>query len=241
MSEGHDTAPSVMDWRREVSEGYEREWHAYRGYVALCLRHGQPGRWLDLGAGLGYFAECCRRYGIPCQAYEGSAFAVAEAKRRCPGLDIEQRDVLQGLPDAEGSVQVVFCNQVIEHLQPTDSLAFLREIRRVLAPDGLLYVGSPSRFNRQQHSEIHTNLLAPRELARLLVAAGFSEVWPANYPRALPLPAPLGKLLAGGLFLLAPLDRLSISANAMAFARDDGSPPTVRGARYFHLRRMLTW
>lgn len=238
----NDVSTSVMDWRHELEEGYQRDWRFYQPYVALCLRHAIPGPWLDLGAGLGYFVECCDRFGIPCTGYEGSEFAVAEAKARRPGLEVQALDLLQPLPNPDGSVSVVFCNQVIEHLPPERTTPFLQEIRRILAPGGLLYVGSPSRYNRAEHSDLHINLLSPGELAAHLAEAGFSDIWPADYPRPLPLPGPLGKLVSGGLFFVLPMERLSISANALAFVRDgDARSPVVRGPRYFHMRRLLSW
>lgn len=32
----------------------DRNWEFYRGILAECIRYGEPGLWLDLGAGLGF-------------------------------------------------------------------------------------------------------------------------------------------------------------------------------------------
>lgn len=233
---------SIMDWRQEVAGGYARTWHDYRAFVALCVRWGEPGRWIDLGAGLGYFTECCHRFGIPCRGYEGSEYAIAAAHQREPALDLRRHDLLDPLPEPDGAATVVFCNQVIEHLPPASMAGVLREARRVLAPGGLFFVASPGRHNPAGRTPGHVNLLAPSELRRALVDAGFGEVWSADYPRPLPLPGRAGRLVAGALFFLAPLDRWSATATALAFApAGAATPPRVHGARSFHLRRLLGW
>ncbi len=56
------------------------------------------------------------------------------------GIDVVQGDVDQGLPFADEQFAFVFANQVIEHVRRTD--VFLREIRRVLRPDGLAMIST---------------------------------------------------------------------------------------------------
>lgn len=51
------------------------------------------------------------------------------------GITVVQGDVDEGLPYADGMFGLVLANQVIEHVRRTDT--FLREVRRVLRPDGL--------------------------------------------------------------------------------------------------------
>ena len=41
-----------------------RDWNWYRFLVAESMKYGMPGKWLDLGAGLGFFVECAQRFGI---------------------------------------------------------------------------------------------------------------------------------------------------------------------------------
>ena len=65
-------------------------WNASRKLLARCMKKGKPGPILDLGCGLGFFVECCYRFGIPSTGLEGSAYAVQAAKAREPNLDIRQ-------------------------------------------------------------------------------------------------------------------------------------------------------
>jgi SAM-dependent methyltransferase len=61
-----------------------------------------------------------------------------EARGR--GVEVHRADITEPWPLADGSVDVVHSNQVIEHLAHTDH--FMREIRRVLREDGYAVVST---------------------------------------------------------------------------------------------------
>ena len=56
------------------------------------------------------------------------------------GVDVRQVDLTEPWPLADGSVDALHSNQVIEHLPQTDH--FMREIRRVLKPSGYAVVST---------------------------------------------------------------------------------------------------
>ncbi len=60
---------------------------------------------------------------------------------REPGGDL-QVDVANGLPFADASVQTIFSEQFIEQLSQGDGVAFLRECRRVLVPNGVVRIAT---------------------------------------------------------------------------------------------------
>lgn len=62
--------------------------------------------------------------------------------RRLPEMHVVLGDV-ERMPFADGSFQTVICTEVLEHVP--DPGAALREIRRVLAPGGLLLGSTPAR------------------------------------------------------------------------------------------------
>ena len=107
---------------------------ANRQAILRCLLPA-PGGWLvDLGCGDGDFTlrlvertAAARITGL--EMLEDRAL-LAQAR----GIDVIRADLEAGLPFADGSLDVVHANQVIEHVRDTDLL--LREIRRVLAPRG---------------------------------------------------------------------------------------------------------
>lgn len=62
--------------------------------------------------------------------------ALAEGR----GIEVVRADLNEAIPIDEASVDTVVSNQVIEHLHDTDS--FVREIRRVLRPNGVAVVST---------------------------------------------------------------------------------------------------
>lgn len=59
------------------------------------------------------------------------------------GYQFTHWDVRQGLPYGTESVDCIYSSHMIEHLTAADGLAFLKECRRVLKPDGVLRVLMP--------------------------------------------------------------------------------------------------
>lgn len=59
-----------------------------------------------------------------------------------PGVDVCW-DIGRGLPFADGSLQGVFCEHCLEHFSLPEARQILREIRRVLAPDGMARIIVP--------------------------------------------------------------------------------------------------
>jgi SAM-dependent methyltransferase len=109
-----------------------------------------------------------------------------------PDLKTEQKvNAIEGtMPDALGvisdaSLDVIVCNNVLEHLW--EPLTMLREIHRILAPGGSLFVNVPSwrgkwflefsafRLGLSPAVEMndHKMYYDPRDLWPLLVRAGF--------------------------------------------------------------------
>jgi SAM-dependent methyltransferase len=73
---------------------------------------------------------------------------------------------LRDLPIADGSVDVAVCFEVIEHLDRRDEA--IRELARVLRPDGVLLISSPNRNQYPAGNEHHVYEYTPDELEREL-------------------------------------------------------------------------
>jgi SAM-dependent methyltransferase len=103
-------------------------------------KYGRPVRVLDLGCGDGKTTmEICAEVGATSVAgVERHDASRAAARER--GIDAVAADLDLPLPFADGAFDVVFSNQVIEHLSDTDR--FVSEIFRVLAADGLAVVST---------------------------------------------------------------------------------------------------
>ncbi|HEY6725067.1 MAG TPA: class I SAM-dependent methyltransferase [Polyangiaceae bacterium] len=96
----------------------------------------------EVGAGTGNYAGALRRLlGCSCWAFDPSREMLDIARSRYPDLNVEVGAAEQ-LPLAAGSVDFVFCVDVIHHV--TDRQAFFAEARRVLCASGTLCIVTDS-------------------------------------------------------------------------------------------------
>lgn len=194
-----------------------RDWNWYRKVVGLAINYGMPGIWLDLGAGLGFLTECAHRFGIHCIGLEGSEYAVKEALKRYPGLNIQHHFLENPLLFPDNSISTIICYQTIEHLTSDTVKFMLKESFRVLCINGVLLVFSPCRYDYIQKKEItHINLYTPSRLEKELKETGFREIIKINSYRLILGRNIFGKLIMKGLFTLFPVDFFSASANCIA-------------------------
>jgi SAM-dependent methyltransferase len=91
-----------------------------------------------------------------------SEAAVEESARKGGGSASFVVGDLAALPFAEDSFDVVVCFETIEHVP--DQERALDELRRVLAPNGLLAISSPNRDVYQEGNPFHTHEYTPAEL-----------------------------------------------------------------------------
>jgi SAM-dependent methyltransferase len=152
---------------------------------ALLLGAARPGeRVLDLGCGAGRFVAALRDAGANPVGVEIAEAALERARRNAPGADLRLVEPDGSLPLEHGSVDLVWCSEVLEHVADTEQL--LLEARRVLRPGGRLLITVPFhgrvkaaligllRFERHfdptgQHLRFYTR----SSLARTLGDAGF--------------------------------------------------------------------
>lgn len=125
---------------------YGTDWYKQQGWGAafarVVLRRYEPGRFLDVGCGLGYFIDGIRRESPAWEVYgvELTSHAVEYARREL-NLDVRQGLLAEaGFP--ESHFDYVQIRNVLEHV--TDPLALLRECRRVLKPSGTLHLFVPN-------------------------------------------------------------------------------------------------
>ena len=111
-----------------------------RRIILTELPHRRGGSLLDLGTHDGSFtARVAERVGA--QRVVGIELMEDHASvARSRGVDVRVADLDRGLPFDDGEFDLVHANQVIEHVRRTDS--FLRELRRVLAPEGLACIST---------------------------------------------------------------------------------------------------
>lgn len=140
--------PEIYDREYFLSDTCEGadEFHFDRGLSkikARQVRHLEAGpgvRVLDAGCGRGEVLLACARAGSAVAGIDYSAAAVEisrETLADVDGADIRVGDVSR-LPWPDASFDRVLSGDVIEHLDPADGEAMLREAHRVLRPGGRL-------------------------------------------------------------------------------------------------------
>ena len=152
------------------------------------LRSRPGGRLLDVGAGSGSFVALARRLGWDAEGLDPDPSAVETAQGR--GVPV-RHGTLADVPVDDGPFDAVTLSHVIEHLH--DPQRELQRIRRLLVPDGRLWIATPNldalghrRYGRDWlglDPPRHLILFTPDSLRRLLGRAGFKV---AAVPRAAP-------------------------------------------------------
>lgn len=120
----------------------------------------------------------------------------------CLTVDIDARadayvDVTTPLPFANASVDAIFCEEVIEHVDYPTGLRLLRECHRILVPSGVLRLTTPDLdwFARRVLAESqawveansifydhgHRCVYTPRALLERCLGAGFVDPRPSSY------------------------------------------------------------
>ncbi|MGN6872943.1 MAG: class I SAM-dependent methyltransferase [Solirubrobacteraceae bacterium] len=169
-------------WERLPAEleppSFERRLAFLRGSV----RAGD--RALDLGCGAGEFTAAMAAAGAATVGVEVAEAALKRARAHHPELDFRLIALDAPLPFDDGSFELVWASEVIEHV--TDTARWLSEVRRVLVPGGRLLATTPShgrlrlalggieRFSEPLGDHLH--LYTKRSLRNLLDEFGFAEI-----------------------------------------------------------------
>jgi SAM-dependent methyltransferase len=152
---------------------------------ALLLAEAGPGeRVLDLGCGAGRFVAALRDAGADPVGVEIAEAALERARVNAPGADLRLVEPDGSLPLEHGSIDLVWCSEVLEHVADTEHL--LLEARRVLRRGGRLLITVPFhgrlkaaligllRFERHfDPTGQHLRFYTAASLARTLDDAGY--------------------------------------------------------------------
>ncbi len=125
----------------EDAPGDPEPW-AWERRRALLLSEARPGeRVLDLGCGAGRFVAALRDAGAEPVGVEIAGAALERARAVAPGADLRLLEPDGSIPLEHGSVDLVWCSEVLEHV--ADGAHLLQEARRVLRPGGRVLVTVP--------------------------------------------------------------------------------------------------
>ena len=175
---GERTLPGV----RGEEYWFARHEAAYRWIATAQAHHLADAVVVEAGSGEGYGAEILRGAGARLVvALEVDAAAAAHATAAYPDVATVRAN-LATTPLSDGSVDVVVCLQVVEHLW--DLRGFLGDLVRLVRPGGLVIVSTPNRpvfspglaRGEKPVNPFHVEELDAEQLADLLRAAGFDAV-----------------------------------------------------------------
>jgi 2-polyprenyl-6-hydroxyphenyl methylase/3-demethylubiquinone-9 3-methyltransferase len=134
----------VRDWYEQVWEQAPADpepwaWARRRAWLLAEVRPGE--RVLDLGCGAGRFLRAVGDAGAQAVGVEIAQAALERAARLAPGAELHHVAPDGDLPLEDGSVDLVWCSEVLEHV--ADTAQFLTELRRVLRPGGRALLTTP--------------------------------------------------------------------------------------------------
>jgi len=161
----------------------EAEWRGFFEPILSSARRHQPhGRFLDVGCGAGLLVRMAQEAGYDAWGVEINA-RTAQHARDVLGLQVIHSD-LAGSRFPDRHFDIVVLSHVLEHLSAPEQV--FAEIRRVLAPGGIVIVEVPNMgglqvaLMRNQWSgwmpNMHVWQFTPRSLAATLRRLGLSPV-----------------------------------------------------------------
>jgi SAM-dependent methyltransferase len=148
----------------DASALYGADLVRHRVAYRFAAPHLAGGLALDLGCGTGYGTAELAAHGA---RVVGLDRATPAERARVSSARFVRGD-LERLPFPSGRCAVVTSFQVIEHL--ADPRAYLAEIARVLAPDGVLLLTTPNLLQSDRENPYHLHEYEPAELESALSA-----------------------------------------------------------------------
>jgi SAM-dependent methyltransferase len=187
------TDPDV--WWQEYSGHYAtRSWKDYRPLLAEFVSFAEEPPLLDVGCGYGFLVECARQFGIQAIGLEAGSSALDFCKRTHPLADIRPWKGGEDLPVASASIGGVVLNEFIDHITLKQNELLFRELTRVLKPNGVLLVKSPSKYNRFDQDEGHVTFFSPSEFREFVQSFFFDVLDQPYYPQPILGPSRLASL-----------------------------------------------
>ncbi|HEV3130232.1 MAG TPA: methyltransferase domain-containing protein [Solirubrobacteraceae bacterium] len=168
-------------WRQDEASrraSAARQAHRLEGFLPAA------GTFLEVGAG-----DCAMSFAMAARAGKVYAIEVSEEIASLGSAPENFELVItdgRSVPVPPGSVDLVYSNQLMEHLHPDDAAEQLEQIFRALRPGGRYICLTPNRllgpsdismyFSSDEARGFHLREYDNRELRRLMSQAGFASV-----------------------------------------------------------------
>jgi O-antigen chain-terminating methyltransferase len=134
---------------------------------------------LDIGCGRGEFLELLKDHNIGGRGVDIDAVMVASCRARM--LDVQQMDAVAYLKTLDdGSLDGIFIDQVVEHLEPRYLIHLLSLCYQKLKPESTIIIETVNPLSFYSFASFyidmsHTRPVHPETLQYLMSAAGFRE------------------------------------------------------------------
>lgn len=167
-------AQRVGDMKRATARLYLRQLVAYTGSL--------PRRLVEIGCGSGDLLVEAQALGIEVVGVDVSPHAAATANERL-GQPAVRCGTLESVDLPAGSFDACVLSDVIEH--DREPVQFLRRVREILAPGGVVFLATPSveswsaRLLKRHWMEFkleHLAFFSPATIENALAKAGFEQV-----------------------------------------------------------------
>jgi SAM-dependent methyltransferase len=159
-----------------TSYGSSRRGKIERARLALLMEHAHPpGDLLEIGPGHGSLAEAAVHAGWRYRAIEASPILIDVLRKK--GLEVIEA-FTPPIPVPDASADVVYADQVLEHMSGIDAArAFVSEARRALRPGGVFFVVVPDYLKERTFfwdvDYTHNFVTTERRVRQLLYDGGF--------------------------------------------------------------------
>jgi ubiquinone/menaquinone biosynthesis C-methylase UbiE len=122
---------------------------------------------LDIASGSGYGSDILARSAKKVIGVDinGDAVAYAQTNFRRKNLEFKEGSGTE-IPVADNSVDVVVTFETIEHIEDYDT--FMKEIGRVLKPDGIAIISTPNDIEFPEGAHYHVHEFKYKELLKLV-------------------------------------------------------------------------
>jgi SAM-dependent methyltransferase len=199
-----DAEPATLEQLLAAEESYPNAMVDAARICEICARESVGSRFLDVGAGTGFFSRAALDRGFRVTACEPHSASRA-VFRRMNGFEPHATFLDDAFADGHASrFDVVLLSQVLEHVR--DPAGFIRNAAKVLEPGGLIAIAVPhfgSALSRVQGTRDmfvtppeHLSYFTRKGLETLLRHHGFeirrretvSRIDAARVARRIPLP-----------------------------------------------------
>jgi len=164
------------DRQKELTSfGRARRGRTERSRLGLLMRFARPGQMLEIGPGHGTLALGAIEAGWQYRAIEASTILIEELRQK--GLDVTE-GWAPPIPAPDASADVVYADQVLEHMSGIDGARqCVAEARRVLRPGGTFFVVVPDYLKERTFfwdvDYTHNFVTTERRVTQLLYDGGF--------------------------------------------------------------------